>query len=479
MWPPPSVNRITAYPGAWWATSEVVLIFESHFRTQRSIGPLNSGFRASPNRGPNVIEFWIGLPLDLRYLLVGFVGLLGGGLANLVIYRFAYFNPRPISPWGPSAADAPPRSWLDRVPVLGWFTLRREASIHGSGFWIRPLLIEIGTALGLMWLYQFETQTGGQLPATLRIPAFLPIVEPMLTTMFFVHAILVVLMVAATFVDFDERTIPDIITIPGTIIAVVIAAVGIPMFLPTALPVARFATAVASTTYDSPWFTSVNIVTKQGVGIGLLIWSAWCFALADRRWSAVIFRRRGLRRALKHFVDGLFHYGFWKVLVAIWLLGIVGITCVWMLGGTHWQGLLTSLVGLAVGGGVIWAIRIVATWALNVEAMGFGDVTLMAMIGAMIGWQAALVAFFLSPFAAIAIVLVRYVITRDTYTPYGPYLCAGTVLTLVRWDQLYNGWLASNLLFMGSMLLWLCIGMLGLMGAMLFVWRRIKMVIFA
>ena len=111
--------------------------------------------------------------------------------------------------------------------------------------------------------------------------------------------------------------------------------------------------------------------------------------------------------------------------------------------------------------------------------MGFGDVTLMAMIGAMIGWQAALVAFFLSPFAAIAIVLVRYVITRDTYTPYGPYLCAGTVLTLVRWDQLYNGWLASNLLFMGSMLLWLCIGMLGLMGAMLFVWRRIKMVIFA
>ncbi len=426
-----------------------------------------------------MIELWIGLPLGLRFLLVGFAGLLGGSLANLVIYRFAYFNPRLISPWGPSPAEAPPRRWGDRIPVLGWFALRREASIHGNGFWVRPLLIEIGTALGLMWLYQFETQAGGQLPAELRIPASLSAEELKLTAMFFVHTILVVLMVAATFVDFDERTIPDIITIPGAIIAVVIAAAGIPMFLPTAYPVARFATEVKPTTFDSPWFTSVSWTTERGLAFGLLIWSVWCFALADRRWSTVIFRRRGLRRAMKHFFDGLFHYGFWKVLAAIWLLGIVGITWVWTLGGAPWEGLATSLVGLAVGGGVIWAIRIVATWALNVEAMGFGDVTLMAMIGAMIGWQAALVAFFLSPFAAIAIVLVRYVITRDTYTPYGPYLCAGTVLTLVRWDQLYNGWLASNLLLMGPMLMWLCIGMLGLMGAMLFVWRRIKMVIFS
>jgi prepilin signal peptidase PulO-like enzyme (type II secretory pathway) len=113
------------------------------------------------------------------------------------------------------------------------------------------------------------------------------------------------------------------------------------------------------------------------------------------------------------------------------------------------------------------------------EAMGFGDVTLMAMIGAMVGWQAALIAFFLSPFAAIAIVLVRYAVTRDAYTPYGPYLCAGTLLTILNWDHFYNGWLASNLLMMGPMLLWLCVAMLGLMGVMLLVWRRIKMAIFS
>ncbi len=123
---------------------------------------------------------------------------------------------------------------------------------------------------------------------------------------------------------------------------------------------------------------------------------------------------------------------------------------------------------------MIWAIRIVATWALNMEAMGFGDVTLMAMIGALIGWQAALIAFFLSPFAAIVIVLVRYIITRDAYTPFGPYLCAGTMLTILWWDRLYSGWLADNLLLMGPILLWLSLAMLGLMAVMLFVWRQIK-----
>jgi len=116
----------------------------------------------------------------------------------------------------------------------------------------------------------------------------------------------------------------------------------------------------------------------------------------------------------------------------------------------------------------------VATWALRIEAMGFGDVTLMAMIGAFVGWQAALIAFFLSPFAAIAIVLIRYIITRDTYTPFGPYLCSGTVLSILFWDRIYNNWLAANLLLMGSALLWLCVAMLGLMAFMLFVWRLIK-----
>lgn len=421
-----------------------------------------------------MVAFWIGLPYLVRLLLLVLVGLVGGSLANYMIYRFAYFQPRAISPWGPLPEGVSRRGWLDRLPVLGWLGLRRESVVHGRGFWIRPLLIELLLPVVILWLYGFETQSGGLLPEELRFPPFLTGYEATATSIFFAHVLLLILMVAATFIDFDERTIPDIITIPGTWLALVLATITTDIYMPTSL-VMGGVLRVIPTTFDSPWFTPDAWMSSQGLWTGLAIWSVWCFALADWRWSDALRRRRGLARAIRHFVDGLFHYGFWKVLAAMWLLGIVGIVGIWNLNGSAWLGLFTALVGLAVGGGVIWAIRIVATWALNMEAMGFGDVTLMAMIGAMVGWQAALLAFFLSPFAAILIVLIRYAITRDAYTPFGPYLCAGTALTVIGWDRLYSRWLADNLLLMGPMLLWFSLAMLGLMAFMLFVWRHLKM----
>ena len=422
-----------------------------------------------------MIATWIGLSLELRLLILAMLGLVGGAIANHVIYTFAWFNPRPISPWGRSPEGGPARRWLDRVPVIGWIGLSRESSIHGPGFWVRPMLIELCTAVLFCWLYWYETQFGGLLPAALRAPRFLTPYETIATQIFFTHALLAVFLIAATFIDFDELTIPDVITIPGTIIALVIAGTTINHFLPTALPVTRIAQTAYPTMFDSPWLARpIAWSSTKGLAVGLAIWTTWCFALADRRWSGVILRRRGLGRAIRHFINGLFHYGFWKVLVAIWVVGWIAISYAWRAGGTHWYGLFTALVGMAVGGGVIWAIRIVASLALDREAMGFGDVTLMAMIGAFVGWQASVIAFFLSPFTAILIVLVRYVITRDAYTPYGPYLCAGTALTIAYWDRLYNSWLAINLNLMGNMLLWFAMALLGLMAVMLFVWRLIK-----
>ena len=70
--------------------------------------------------------------------------------------------------------------------------------------------------------------------------------------------------------------------------------------------------------------------------------------------------------------------------------------------------------------------------------MGFGDVTLMAMIGAFLGWQAGLLVFFLAPFAGIVLGLLVVVLRRDSEIPYGPFLCLGAVAVLVFWASFWR-----------------------------------------
>ena len=47
------------------------------------------------------------------------------------------------------------------------------------------------------------------------------------------------------------------------------------------------------------------------------------------------------------------------------------------------------MVGLLVGGAVIYAVRLLGWILFRKEGMGLGDVTLVAMIGAFLGWQVA------------------------------------------------------------------------------------------
>lgn len=208
--------------------------------------------------------------------------------------------------------------------------------------------------------------------------------------------------------------------------------------------------------------------------LALAIWAAWIFALADRR----LILRHGLRRAIGYFCHGIRRRPSSKWLLAAGLVGAAGVSVVWWLGGDAWRGLLSSLIGLAVGGGTVWAVRIVASLAMGQEAMGFGDVTLMAMIGAFVGWQAAIAGFFLAPIAAILIVLVQYAVTRQPAVPFGPYLCAGTAIAVAAWHVVWNETL-SLYAEIGSLVLVILLAALLAMGAMLMIWGRIKRALFA
>jgi prepilin signal peptidase PulO-like enzyme (type II secretory pathway) len=400
------------------------------------------------------------------YVLLFVGGALLGGQINRGIYRLAWAA-RPIGPWSAPHPEAPPRRPMDRLPIWGWLGLRRESPLHGQGYWIRPLLIELAAAAGTAAWYGAVVGRAALVPPAAPVPP-----DPwMLHGQFVATVILFSLMAVATFIDFDEKTIPDAITVPGALAVLVLLAV----WPAAGLPAGRLAAGVPAAprvvnveplqlTTPNAWPAWLDGI--QGLAIGGACFGGWCLAI----WPRTVTWRRGWWKALQYAAVSMFRYPYWWLVLLVMVVGGLGIAAVWWWSGTHWRSLLTALVGLAAGGGLIWAVRIVGGSALGKEAMGFGDVTLMALIGAYVGWQPALLVFFLAPFAAVLISLAQWLLTRRRDIAFGPYLCAGAVVVVVWWGPVWEervqrifslGWLIPQLLFFCLVLL----------GGMLMLWR--------
>jgi prepilin signal peptidase PulO-like enzyme (type II secretory pathway) len=432
------------------------------------------------------------LPLAARLAAVFLVGLGLGALVNWAIYALA-LNPRPISPWSRLAPGASPRGRLDRVPVIGWLALRREADVHGPGFWIRPLLLELFLGAALAALYWWEIERLGLVQGQVGVAIFPPLFA--LHLQFLSHTLLFCWILAAAFIDIDEKIVPDDITVTGTLLGLALATF-VPMSLLPSVAVRPAVPVVGEMIMNAAggqalgpggplWLEPVTAVAPKAwppewgrprelpsLAIGLGCYWLWCFALAPRIWRG----RRGplfavqliARRVWTEFCRPPFRW----MLIA----GSAAVVCVWALGDGAWAGLLTALVGLVGSGGIVWAVRLIGTAALRREAMGFGDVTLMMMVGTFLGWQACLITFFLAPFAAIVIGLAQLVLRRDDEIPYVPYLCLASAAVVVAWAPIWS-W-ARELFAAGPLVPLVVVICLALLGVMLAIWRMIKTVLF-
>ena len=358
------------------------------------------------------------------------------------------------------------------------------------------MLIEFSFGLGIAWLYVWETVQQGMYGGYMGLPNPLPphlahIPLEYLYWQFAAHVILISLMVVATFIDIDEKTIPDAITISGTLVGLILAA-AVPHSLPGQLfhwPIARTLGTeleVSARTAQrvapnhlfhevvnpaSPaHFPKANLGPRQttALWIGLGCYWLWCFAYAPRPW----YIRHGLRRALSISTARLCRSLKHPVMLGLIGLGTAGIAGVWWWGGDHWIGLLTALIGMAASGGIVWIVRIIGAITLRKEAMGFGDVLLMMMIGSFIGWQGGMIVFFLAPGAGLLIGILQLLFRRDQYIPYGPFLCLATLAVLVYWADIWHE--TRSLFELGLFLPGILLGCMAAMAVMLTVWRIIK-----
>lgn len=405
------------------------------------------------------MDWLLATPLALRLVVVFVVAAAVGSLLNAAIYQWAWER-RLVSPWQLTPEGVSPRTWQDRLPILGWLRLRRDAGVLGGGFWVRPLLVEAGFAAAVATLYWWEVERLALIaPQAARLLAGAATVDPaplawLTHTQFLAHVLLGALMTIATFIDFDERIIPDEVTRRGALAGLLLVAcspwalppvvvdrpaapgLGVTLAAPGGAPLATnngpLLVIPAHLAAPNGWPLVLD-GTLASLAAGLGCFWLWCVALTDRRWPPVGRFSLRVRSVVRRVTRDL----TMPPLLGSLLGGTTLVVAVWWLGGPRWIGLLSALVGLAACGLLVWAVRLIGAAVLRQEAMGFGDVTLMMMVGAFTGWQAGPIIFFLAPLAGIFLGVLNVLVHGDKAIPYGPFLCLATVLVLLVWAKLW------------------------------------------
>lgn len=92
-----------------------------------------------------------------------------------------------------------------------------------------------------------------------------------------------------------------------------------------------------------------------------------------------------------------------------------------------------SLLGILLGGGSLFLIATVYQWLFKREGMGGGDVKLLAMIGAFLGWKAVILTILLGSLVGSIIGIILMVSKGKDFKyaiPFGPFLSLGAVIAL-------------------------------------------------
>jgi leader peptidase (prepilin peptidase) / N-methyltransferase len=356
-------------------------------------------------------------------VILGILGALIGSFGNVVIYRLpakkSVVWPRSSCP----KCGHMIRPW-ENIPVISWLFLRGKCANCKNPISIRYPLIEALTAAGFVIL-------------ALRFP-----VETYGFTVFPLLAIFAML-VMMSMIDIDHYILPDSLTLPALIVAILGTLVyapesGLPSLMQALVGGAIGAGIIAlinrvgslvlrrfADTKERLWPIGMDQVNVAAVGGALGGW--WVgLGAATASFIANLIAGKPLR------IPEQFMYAFWLIALVFSVTNLI-IHPVQSIAGS-----LAATGIISIVGATFWWLRDIFSKQPETPqedddepvAMGFGDVKLAAVLGAILGWQNLLVALLL----AFVIGAIGGVIGRlsggSRMVPFGPYLAVGGMLAL-------------------------------------------------
>jgi leader peptidase (prepilin peptidase)/N-methyltransferase len=98
-------------------------------------------------------------------------------------------------------------------------------------------------------------------------------------------------------------------------------------------------------------------------------------------------------------------------------------------------GFLNALLGAGVGFALLWIVAQAGAWVFKEEAMGGGDIKMMAMVGSFVGWRGVLLTVFAGA-ALGSLIFVPLSLKKKRLVPFGVFLAVGAAVTYVFGDAI-------------------------------------------
>ncbi len=321
------------------------------------------------------------------WLIFAFViGACVGSLINVVVARLP-LEKSIIWPGSRCGSCVQPIRGIANIPIFSYLILGGRCATCGARYSSRYFWVELLTACAFAGLFWFDVfRNGHNLAFIANSQGEISLGwVPWRCWIFFIwHAALMSFLIAASLCDFDGKVIPLPLTVSGTIIGLVGAAL-----------------------MPWPW-------PNQGLEP---------FAMpTDRPWI--------FGEDIGHITRGVYAWPFWGPVPA------------WCSVGSWQLGLLTGLAGAAAGNLMMRSVKFLFEQGMGIEALGHGDADLMMMVGAFLGWQMVVVSFFFGTFAAIVLCIPMFAFRQprkdanareDRYIPFGPGLAIGSMIALLSW----------------------------------------------